>query len=165
MPKTEKERIWKCECECGRLGYVRTYALVKGKSRQCGSCAAVARTPPTIPYNDNEIPYPLWYRICHCANKRKIPIEIDKEYITKLFFDQDKKCALSGTDLTLPKNATEASNNIGTASLDRINSELGYMTGNVQWVHKDINRMKNIFPEDYFIDICKRIANHRSTHE
>lgn len=44
-----------------------------------------------------------------------------------------------------------------TASLDRIQNDKGYIEGNVQWVHKDINRMKNIFEQNYFIDICKKI--------
>lgn len=43
-------------------------------------------------------------------------------------------------------------------SLDRIDSKKGYVVGNVQWVHKDINRMKNTFPQDYFIQVCKQIA-------
>jgi hypothetical protein len=45
-----------------------------------------------------------------------------------------------------------------TASLDRIDSSKGYCEDNVQWVHKDINRMKNTFDQDYFISLCKLIA-------
>ena len=46
-----------------------------------------------------------------------------------------------------------------TASLDRIDSSKGYVIGNVQWVHKDINIMKNKFDNQYFIDMCKKIAS------
>ena len=34
----------------------------------------------------------------------------------------------------------------------------GYIKGNVQWVHKDINYMKSNFEQPYFIDVCKMIA-------
>ena len=44
-----------------------------------------------------------------------------------------------------------------TASLDRIDSKKGYIEGNIQWVHKDINRMKWAFNEDYFIKLCNNI--------
>ena len=45
-----------------------------------------------------------------------------------------------------------------TASLDRIDSSKGYTTDNIQWVHKDINIMKNDYGNDYFIEICKKVA-------
>lgn len=49
-----------------------------------------------------------------------------------------------------------------TASLDRIDSSKGYVLGNIQWVHKDINKMKLDYDQDYFIDICRRIAEYNS---
>lgn len=46
-----------------------------------------------------------------------------------------------------------------SASLDRIDSSKGYEQGNVQWVHKDINNMKQSFSQDKFIDWCKKVVN------
>jgi hypothetical protein len=48
----------------------------------------------------------------------------------------------------------------GTASLDRIDSTLGYVTGNVQWVHKSVNHMKSDTPEEEFVEWCRRIVAH-----
>jgi hypothetical protein len=45
-----------------------------------------------------------------------------------------------------------------TASLDRIDSSKGYVIDNVQWLHRDINMMKQRFSQEYFINICKHIA-------
>ncbi len=45
-----------------------------------------------------------------------------------------------------------------SASLDRIDSSLGYIEENVQWVHKDVNMMKRIYDNNYFIKMCKLIA-------
>ena len=45
-----------------------------------------------------------------------------------------------------------------TASLDRIDSNKGYVEGNVQWVHVDVNYMKLDYDQDYYINICRLIA-------
>ena len=50
-----------------------------------------------------------------------------------------------------------------TASLDRIDSNKGYIKGNVQWVHKDVNTMKMDHTQEEFIKICTMVANHVST--
>lgn len=45
-----------------------------------------------------------------------------------------------------------------TASLDRIDSSKGYVEGNVQWVHKDVNYIKQDLEESYFKKLCKLIT-------
>ena len=47
---------------------------------------------------------------------------------------------------------------LGTASLDRKNSNLDYTKENIQWVHKDVNYMKMSLNEKYFIKLCKLIS-------
>jgi len=66
---------------------------------------------------------------------------------------------LSGKSLSLPKKKDDSEK---TASLDRIDSnyEKGYLRGNVQWVHKDINRLKMNRSDDSFIAICARVFFH-----
>jgi len=46
-----------------------------------------------------------------------------------------------------------------TASIDRINNSRGYLKGNIQLVHKDINFMKGKMSQDDFIKMCKLVAN------
>jgi hypothetical protein len=50
------------------------------------------------------------------------------------------------------------------ASLDRIDSEKGYIPGNVQWVHPAVNFMKHAMAQDVFIDWCCRVAAYRKIH-
>ena len=47
-----------------------------------------------------------------------------------------------------------------SASLDRIDSSKGYIEGNVQWVHKDINKIKTDMSDNKFIEWCKLIAEY-----
>ena len=57
----------------------------------------------------------------------------------------------------LAKNTKEWIQRINTASLDRINSKKGYVEGNIQWVHKDINMMKHCLETSDFIKWCEKI--------
>jgi len=76
-----------------------------------------------------------------------------------LFLQQNRKCALSGLELKFANSAKEQRNHKGTtASLDRICSSKGYVAGNVQWVHKDVNFMKQHYPQDYFVELCGKIT-------
>lgn len=107
-----------------------------------------------------------WSMVVSGASKRKIEFAITIEYAWNLFLHQNKKCALSGVDLIFESNCVHNKNKKykieRTASLDRIDSNKGYLEGNVQWVHKDINLMKNKFSEDYFIKMCKLICKVKS---
>lgn len=73
----------------------------------------------------------------------------------KLFEKQNRKCALTGEELTFSKKNNEYD---GTASLDRIDSSKGYTLDNVQWVHKKINMMKWDLKQDEFISWCKKVG-------
>jgi hypothetical protein len=88
------------------------------------------------------------------------------EFLWELFQKQKGKCALSGLELSfggmLVSSGNQARINFQemTASLDRINSDIGYIESNVQWVHKHVNMMKSNHTQEYFISLCKIIAKH-----
>lgn len=81
-------------------------------------------------------------------------MEIDPPYMWELFQKQNGKCRLSGRQIGFDQKVHRNT----TASLDRIDSSIGYIAGNVQWVHKDINKMKMEFENDYFIEMCREVA-------
>jgi hypothetical protein len=83
---------------------------------------------------------------------------LTSEYLWNLFVLQSEKCALSGIDLTLPENYRPGWVRKHNLSLDRIDSSLGYIVGNVQWVCKDVNFMKQQLSEEHFISMCKLIV-------
>jgi len=86
--------------------------------------------------------------------RTRVPVEITVEDAWNLFLEQEKKCALSGILLEIDNQHHQ-----NTASIDRIDSSKGYVKGNIQWVHKHINFMKRTYSQDYFIDMCKKVAN------
>jgi hypothetical protein len=98
-----------------------------------------------------------WSVICHNAKTRGHQIQISQEYAANLFDRQMGRCALSGAQLTLDAPRPQI-----TASLDRIDNKLGYVEGNVQWIHKDVNKMKTDLSQDIFVGWANRIATHRA---
>lgn len=77
------------------------------------------------------------------------------EFIWDLYQKQGGVCALSGLPIGWSEKGLTA-----TASIDRIDSSEGYLKGNVQLVHKDINFMKQQYDQDKFIALCKSVADH-----
>jgi hypothetical protein len=83
---------------------------------------------------------------------RGIMWDISFDYLADLLIKQDFKCSLTGWDI----NAMQVCNK---ASLDRIDSSLGYIEGNVQWVTSKVNMMKQHYSQKDFIDICIAVSN------
>jgi len=52
-----------------------------------------------------------------------------------------------------------------TAYLDRTDSSKGYVEGNVQLVHKDVNISKNKYELQYFINLCKDVSKNFGKEE
>ena len=84
------------------------------------------------------------------APSRGLAFEVSVPDLVRLFHMQRGFCAMSGMRIKFGKPTT--------ASLDRIDSALGYAIDNVQWVHKDVNLMKQAFDVEYFQRVCARIA-------
>ena len=93
-------------------------------------------------------------RIKDGAKRRNLEFAIDPQYVWELFLTQNRKCALSGKEIGFG----ELCHSVATASLDRIDNSQGYVVGNVQWVHKDLNRMRNSFDVEYFVETCRQVA-------
>lgn len=82
--------------------------------------------------------------------------EVNWEYLFDLWSDQNGKCIYSGLPLSLEANHPH------TISLDRINSNYGYTKGNLQFVSAAVNRMKQEFSEEFFLDLCVKITDNKS---
>ena len=90
------------------------------------------------------------------ASIRGIKFSISPEYLESIFTGT---CYLSGLPITLgTRSRRNGEKNLGTASLDRIDSKKGYEEGNVKWCFKKINVMKHETNYEDFIEMCKKIA-------
>jgi hypothetical protein len=71
-------------------------------------------------------------------------------------------CVYTGIELTHPKKGNEKSL-IYTASLDRIDSSIGYVKGNIQFISAAANMAKNNMTHEQMVEFCKLICKNWST--
>lgn len=145
--------IWKCKCHCGEIFTAPNDHLTRKKYpiKSCG-CSQWKKGNQNKLWNGvGDISGGWWAdRVTRSRGKRhEIPITISIKDGWDLFQNQNGTCALSGVPLKISDD-----NQINTASIDRIDSSKGYESGNIQFVHKDLNFMKNEFTQDYFVEIC-----------
>ena len=96
-----------------------------------------------------------WFNIkMRGGTSRGYQWDLTPEYILNLYEEQEGLCALTGWPIGWSKQGLTA-----TVSIDRIDSEEGYLQGNVQLLHKDVNMAKQKYSQDYFIEMCKAVAN------
>jgi hypothetical protein len=151
--------LYKCICDCGKEFYRVSQHIRDKKVKSCGCLRSMGVRRGDASPNWRGIGDLSSSFVAHIkshARHRKIEFNLSKEYLWRLFTSQNKICILSGIPLEL---AVQGNNyyTIGNASLDRIDSSKGYVEGNVQWVHKDVNFMKQQYSQEYFIGMCEKI--------
>jgi hypothetical protein len=149
-------KSWYCKCDCGSDKIVSTKLLRLNQTSSCG-CAHHPQGTKSKNWKGTEnISSTLLTKIKLSSKLRNLDFDLDLTYLEELFLLQNKKCALSGLNLIFSK-VNKNKFGVGNASLDRIDSNIGYIKGNVQWVHKKINIMKNVYTQDEFIKMCSYV--------
>jgi len=108
------------------------------------------------PYNERtyEKLYTSVKRRCKYSSKRKAwNFDISLEYALEIAEKQNNKCALTGLPFTFTRTG-EKHHDALLPTLDRINSDLGYIPGNIQWANKWANFAKLNFNTDFFHEMC-----------
>lgn len=172
----DKHIFWKCFCDpklggCGNSIETSSAHLRNGSTKSCG-CLRVITSKKNKGrmkgvYENKKswnwkgyesISKTYFESLRNSAGSRVHNFSITMKYIWELLVKQNFKCALSGLDICLQRASADRN---ATASLDRIDSSKGYIEGNVQWVHKDINRIKNNLSEEKLFEYCKQIVQHK----
>lgn len=151
-PKTR----YKAQCiKCGHIG-IRDERSIKRKDSKrmyCTNCKKGVLSKYGITegyYND----------LKRRAINRKKEFSVSFQYIIELFEKQKGICPYTGRKIEFVKDY-EHNRQEQTASLDRIYSNKGYIEGNLQWIHKEINSLKGPIPHDRFLDLCEEIAQNQ----
>lgn len=154
---------------CDKVEFKIAKDLKAGRSKMCKSCASklTAKTyPPPVVYKGiGELGSTFFSAIRRGAEKRGLEFNISKQFAWDLIVKQEFRCALSGIPITLTRKTHNSSPaySLFNASIDRIDSTKGYTESNVQWVHKDINMMKQSYSQEYFIELCKLVTQKGGT--
>lgn len=151
-------RYYLARCKCGNEKEVLGESVRKGFCRSCGCLRKRMGKDNPKWTGCGEINGNQWNYIQSRCNRswrgkkraRIITLNLTVQQAWELFIQQERKCVLTGVELSFGKNKT--------ASLDRIDSSGNYELGNVQWVHKDINLMKQSFSQEQFIEYCRMVV-------
>lgn len=138
-------------CDCGNVTDILRSHWYRNKS--CGCLKNLKGEENPVFKGIGDLYGKHWHSIISGATTRKLECSITKEYAWDLYLKQDKKCALTGLPIEMARDRW-------TASLDRVNSKVGYVAGNVQWVHKTVNKMKMNLNQEEFLSYCNLIVQH-----
>ncbi len=152
-----------CKCtKCGNEFKQDGYSTRIGR-QGCKNCRKNSNSNIEIldePYIIGSLTREWWARrIIQVLKKRRktnpdFEYDLTMEYAWDLFLKQEGKCVFTDLNLTFPEKKSLG----GTASLDRIDSNKGYIKENVQWVHTTINNMKNNMSDKEFIEFCELVT-------
>lgn len=149
----DNEHYWKVLCTSCNKNYTRRASqLVNGRSHGCQSCNSVEREKYSFWEGIDGVSKQYLTRLHH----RNKEVQISLQDLVDRWKLQNGKCAYTGLKLILVEKDTAWKQS--TASIDRIDSSKGYILGNIQWVHKRVNTMKNDMSEDEFLLWCHTIV-------
>ena len=144
--------IWLCKCECGKEKELNACSIKAGLTTSCGcNREKIGRKK-----GYKLISWGFFRKLRKSALSRDYEFNLTIEFLWELFEKQNKLCAISGVPISLFPDSNRSRSQ--TASVDRIDSSKGYTIDNVQWVHKRINRLKNILNTDELVFWADRIC-------
>ena len=144
---------WLCKCDCGSEKVVSGSTLRAGITRSCG-CLSFERNFKGC----GNLSACYWNRIIKGAEKRNLKMSVSIEDAWAQYQKQNQLCAISGEPIKILTDYSRRHHE-HTASFDRINHDRGYIIGNTQWVHRDINMMRRTMSIEEFISWCKLVAD------
>ena len=155
LPRTKGQNTrYICRCDCGKEVTVINSSLRQGGTVSCG-CMRATLLRRAFWKGHGGLSLTAWNKVCFGAKRRGIPVNITIEDAWSLFEQQQGQCALTGWPIEMDIYKA-------TASLDRIDNTQGYVPGNCQWVHKDVNLMKHTHTQARFIELCRAVAAYTS---
>ena len=141
------------ECNCGNTRYMNASEFYNTKKAiACSKCSGIIRGKNLKIKNGliGELSFGKYERIKRIAIKRNISFNVSLSYLWDLYLLQNKKCAITGDSIC----------DINKASLDRIDSTVGYLENNVQWVTYRANVSKHTMTMQELYNFCQKVLNH-----
>jgi len=108
------------------------------------------------PYNERtyqKIYTAVKHRCQHPSRGKGWLFDISLEYALETAKKQGDKCTLTGIPFTFTRTGDRYHDAL-LPSIDRINSDLGYIPGNIQWVNQWANFAKRHYTTKFFQEMC-----------
>jgi hypothetical protein len=148
--RRNRHTFWNCRCTCGVERQIDGNILRSGRSLGCFACGRKKLEASAFLAYFRQLQYG--------AIQRGHEFSVSMDYLIALLAEQNYVCALSGMPIEIAATQRLHKHGSSTASLDRMDSGIGYVVGNVQWVHKDINFIKQEYSQEYFVSLCQAVV-------
>lgn len=152
------------KCRCGSIDFKRPSFIGRENTFTfCNKCSKKNKYPENRKRKDMRESFGINCSWITCIKEnlnrgsfrdRILDFNITEEDLYNRLITQNSKCALTGEELKVLNFFKKESN----ASVDRIDSKKGYVKDNIQWVLKEVNKMKNNFSQEEFIRICNKVS-------
>ena len=155
-------------CVCGEYKSVsefykggKCYKHRNGYSRECKDCEKKRKQKALLNLNDSD-PEKFFKRLLHnCVTRsrlNKIKCTLTLSQLINLYNQQNKKCALSGLEMTTLRRKGRT---IYNASIDRIIPGGDYSIDNIRLVCNQINMMRSNLTDEELLFLCKSFINYQ----
>lgn len=132
----------------------------ENKDRRCKCCKKKQYLKRRLNNRDKrDINRLLVERYCGLKDRSKkynFIIDFNVDYLKELWNSQNGLCNISKIPMTYIMNQGRIYTNV---SVDRIDSNIGYIKGNIQLVCMAVNQMKSDLSMNELVYICKEIIN------
>ncbi len=153
VSKGEQAYLADCRCvKCSWKRVIKTTFFNTGREPHCPKCNVFVRKGRVLSH--------FWQKVLWAASVRGLAVTVSSEHVFQLIEDQEYRCALTGCPIGFASTIKEHLSGGTTASLDRIESNLGYEQGNIRWVHKTVNCMKMDLTDSEFHGWCQLVLDH-----
>jgi hypothetical protein len=105
--------------------------------------------------------YSKLQRLKNNAKNRGLEINIDHKYLMKLYEDQKEMCPLTGRKLLLMKGSEDIPDRL---SVDRVDPEKGYVSGNVRLVTWQANSARRSWDDHQLLKFAKDVVKTLTRH-
>lgn len=149
--------------KCVRCDLVKPKEHFNGSLSVCYVCK-LAKVGSPCPVES--FCHKIFHEIKGRCKQKNFPISITPEWIKQRYDSMGGCCELCGDELTTDRSfAGDGNERVSlwqypsNLSVDRIDSDRGYMTDNCQLVHLRCNLMKNDMTLEKFIELCAKISD------
>ena len=154
----------------GRKIYCSSKCSGKGNAHHLGEHLSKGRPENLLQNNgrSRRDEYTQFKWFMRVISKRTKEYDIDLPYLKQVWNEQKGICPLTGWKLDLPKHSGDwrsKENKMYRASLDRIDSNKGYIKGNVRYISVIANYCKNTFTDDEVMLFCESVYKQRKKND
>jgi hypothetical protein len=101
----------------------------------------------------------FYFNCKHTAEQRGLDFNLDLEFLKNLWDKQDGKCAYTNINMDIAETYRHKNHSIMAASVDRIDSNKGYLKDNVEFVCRFVNLGKRDYSKEDVIKIINLIKD------